>query len=167
MKSGNPPRRQEGVTYLVVLFFVAASSAMLAATAIICSHERQRQKEEELLWIGNQFREAIGLYYQRTPGAVKRYPEKLEDLLEDKRYLITVRYLRQIYRDPMTGKAQWGLIAAPSGGFLGVHSVSESEAIKVTDRPNGESSRTARHADWAFAYVPPPNPASGAVGKKP
>jgi hypothetical protein len=108
MKSGSPPDRQTGITYLAVLFFIAASSAMLAATGIIWSHERQRQKEQELLWIGNQFREAIGLYYQRTPGAIKRYPERLEDLLEDRRYLTTARYLRQIYRDPMTGKTQWG-----------------------------------------------------------
>ena len=106
------PARQSGVTYLLVLFFVAASSAMLAATAIIWSHERQRQKEEELIWIGNQFREAIGLYYQRTPGAVKRYPEKLEDLLEDRRYLTVARYLRQIYRDPDDRQVAMGLVAS-------------------------------------------------------
>jgi hypothetical protein len=142
MKSGSPQRRQSGITYLAVLFFVAASSAMLAATGIIWSHERQRQKEAELLWIGNQFREAIGLYYQRTPGAVKRYPESLEDLLVDRRYLTTVRYLRQIYRDPMTGKAQWGLIPAPEGGVMGIYSLSELRPI-----------RTA--ADWKFTYAPP------------
>jgi hypothetical protein len=168
MKSGNPPRRESGVTYLLVLFFVAASSAMLAATAVIWSHERQRQKEEELLWIGNQFREAIGLYYQRTPGAVKRYPEKLEDLLEDKRYLTVARYLRQIYRDPMTGRAQWGLIPAPSGGFMGIQSLSDSSPIKFTEmRANGESFRAARHADWTFTYTPPLKSQGGASAKKP
>src|SRR5207249_4031136 len=112
-----PRTRQQGFTYLAVLFFIAVSGAMLAATGIIWSHERQRQKEEELLWIGNQFRQAIGLYYYRTPGTVKRYPEKLEDLLEDKRYLTTQRYLRQIYRDPMTGESRWGLVSAPAGGI--------------------------------------------------
>jgi hypothetical protein len=167
MKSGSPAR-QGGVTYLAVLFFVAASSAMLAATAVIWSHERQRQKEQELIWIGNQFREAIGLYYQRTPGAVKRYPEKLEDLLEDRRYLTTARYLRQVYRDPMTGKAQWGLISAPGGGFMGIRSLSQSEAIKTIERQSdGTSAGAARHSDWIFTYLPPPTPAVGASAKKP
>jgi hypothetical protein len=148
MKSGSPPRNQSGVTYLLVLFFVAASSAMLAATAIIWSHERQRHKEEELLWIGNQFREAIGLYYQRTPGAVKRYPEKLEDLLEDKRYLTTARYLRRIYRDPLTGKPQWGLIPAPEGGFMGVRSTSTATPIRILEAAGS-------YYDWTFTYQPP------------
>jgi hypothetical protein len=148
MKSGSPPGCQSGVTYLAVLFFVAASSAMLAATAVIWSHERQRQKEQELLWIGNQFREAIGLYYQRTPGAVKRYPEKLEDLLEDRRYLTTARYLRQVYRDPMTGKVQWGLVAAPSGGIMGVRSTSAAKPVRVLE---GAGS----YAEWTFTYAPP------------
>ena len=156
MRSGKPPRRESGLTYLVVLFFVAASSAMLAATAVIWSHERQRQKEEELIWIGNQFREAIGLYYQRTPGAVKRYPGMLEDLLEDKRYLTLARYLRQIYRDPMTGKAQWGLIPAPDGGFMGVRSLSEARPMKTANFPSAlTSAATERYTDWTFAYVPP------------
>jgi len=148
MKSGKPPRRESGLTYLVVLFFVAASSAMLAATAIIWSHERQRQKEEELIWIGNQFREAIGLYYQRTPGAVKRYPEKLEDLLEDKRYLTVARYLRQIYRDPMTGKAQWDLVPAPGGGIIGVRSTSTATPIRILETAGS-------YNDWTFTYQPP------------
>jgi hypothetical protein len=147
MKSGSPAR-QAGVTYLAVLFFVAASSAMLAATAIIWSHERQRQKEQELIWIGNQFREAIGLYYQRTPGAVKKYPEKLEDLLEDRRYLTVARYLRQIYRDPMTGKVQWGLVLAPSGGLMGVRSTSAARPIRILEAAGS-------YSDWTFTYQPP------------
>lgn len=159
MKSGSPPRRQGGVTYLAVLFFVAASSAMLAATGIIWSHERQRQKEQELLWIGNQFREAIALYYQRTPGAVKRYPEKLEDLLEDRRYLTTARYLRQIYRDPMTGNALWRAIPAPGGGVMGVGSLSESRPIKVGNALPGVAPAGAKsYAEWQFIYVPPMAP---------
>jgi len=80
-------RFQRGFTYLVAMFAVAIAGLLLAVTSEVSSHSRQREREKELLYIGDQFREAIALYYQRTPGAVKRYPEKLEDLLEDKRYL--------------------------------------------------------------------------------
>jgi hypothetical protein len=146
MSSGSPRSRQGGVTYLAVLFFIAASGAMLAATGMIWSHERQRQKEEELLWVGDQFKQAIGLYYERSPGRVKRYPEKLEDLLDDKRYLTTQRHLRQVYRDPMTGKPEWGLIAAPGGGVMGVHSLSDLSPIR---------SGAMRYSDWRFIHEVP------------
>jgi type II secretory pathway pseudopilin PulG len=157
MSIGNARSRQRGLTYLALLFFIAASGAMLAATGIIWSHERQRQKEQELLWIGNQFREAIGLYHQRTPGAIKRYPEKLEDLIEDQRYLTRQRYLRQIYRDPMTGKAQWGLVAAPGGGIMGVYSLSELAAVKSGNFADTDRSLSGaeRYSAWRFVYVTP------------
>ena len=102
----------------------------LAAYGEMASHARQREKEAELIWIGNQFREAIGLYYQRSPGAVKRYPEKLEDLLDDRRFLARQRYLRRIYADPMSGKAEWGLVQAPEGGIKGVYRLAKDSPIK-------------------------------------
>ncbi|MGB3934164.1 MAG: type II secretion system protein, partial [Burkholderiales bacterium] len=111
--------RQRGFTYLAALFFVAVAGLGLAVTGELWSHARQREKETELAWVGQQFRQAIGLYYQRSPGAVKRYPERLEDLLEDKRYLTVQRYLRRVYADPITGKADWGLVPAPGGGIMG------------------------------------------------
>src|SRR5216684_3886243 len=93
--------RQSGFTYICALLLVAILAAALAATGEVWSRSRQREKEAQLIWIGNQFTQAIGLYYQRSPGTVKRYPEKLEDLLEDRRYLSGQRYLRRIYPDPM------------------------------------------------------------------
>lgn len=117
-----PGKRERGFTYLVALFLVAASGLGLAVTAEAWSQKRQREKEAELVWVGNQFRQAIGFYYERSPGSVKRYPEKLEDLLEDKRFLTTQRYLRRVYADPITGKTDWELIRAPAGGVMGVRS---------------------------------------------
>src|ERR1041385_7435826 len=144
MSSGRG-RAQRGFTYLVAMFAVAIAGLLLAVTSEVSSQSRQREKEKELLYIGGQFREAIGLYYQRTPGAVKRYPEKLEDLLEDKRYLTVARYLRQIYRDPMTGKAQWGTIPAPEGGIMGVRSTSAAMPIRVLEA-------VGSYSDWTFTY---------------
>lgn len=119
MRSGSPDRAQRGFTYIALLLAVALIGVGLIATSEVWSQSRQREKERQLLFIGNQFRQAIGRYYERTPGAVKRYPEKLQDLLEDKRYLVTQRYLRKIFRDPMTGKTEWGIIPAPGGGIIG------------------------------------------------
>lgn len=146
-----------GFTYVALLVAVAVMSLAAAGAAEIWSQARQRDRERELLWIGNQFREAIALYYHRTPGSMKRYPEKLEDLLEDRRYPMVQRYLRRLYIDPMTGKAEWGLVFTSAGQIVGVHSLSERRPIKVAgfDRENQAFENSQRYADWRFVYEPP------------
>ncbi len=154
MSSG---KNQQGFTYLTVLFLIAALGAGLAVTGELWSHTRQREKEAELIWVGNQFKQAIGLYYQRSPGTVKRYPEKLEDLLEDKRYLSMQRYLRKIYADPISGKPAWGLVTAPGGGIMGIHSTSEGRPVRLSPLVGDANSaaHAASHRDWRFVYEPP------------
>lgn len=110
------------------------------------SQSRQREKEIELIWIGEQFRQAIGLYYHRSAGAVKRYPSALEDLLQDPRFPNPQRYLRKIYNDPMSGKPEWALIPAPEGGIMGVHSLVHAPALRQV----GGST----YSDWHFVYEP-------------
>jgi type II secretory pathway pseudopilin PulG len=148
MSSGKPRRAHHGgFTYLSALLLIGVVAAGLGAIVESWSHARQREKEAELLWIGNQFKQAIGLYYQRSPGTVKQYPRTLEDLLEDRRYLTTQRYLRRLYLDPMTGKAEWALIAAPSGGIMGIRSTSTAKTIRTNDG--------ATYGEWKFTYEPP------------
>jgi len=151
MRNGRPAR---GFTYLGLLVLVAASGALMAGFGVLWSHERQREKERELLWVGEQLRQAIGLYYQRTPGSVKRYPEKLEDLLLDKRFLSTQRYLRRIFADPLTGKADWGLIPAPGGGIRGVYSQAAGAPVKRGNFDIDQDSfeRSDSYREWVFVY---------------
>ncbi|MEK6536428.1 MAG: type II secretion system protein [Actinomycetota bacterium] len=140
------------------MFAVAIAGAVLAATGIVWSRANQREKETELLFIGNQFRQAIALYYQRAPGASKRYPPKIENLIKDERYLTTQRYLRKVYIDPMTGKAQWGLVMAPEGGVMGVYSLSTAKPIKYAGFAKAEGkagfANATRYTEWRFTYVP-------------
>lgn len=152
---------QRGFTLLAVLSAVAVVGAILAGTGEVWTQSRQREKEQELLYIGNQFRRAIGLYYQRSPGGAPRYPERLEDLLEDTRYLTKQRYLRKIYRDPMTGKSEWGLVMAPQGGIMGVHSLSTARTIKQENfrRSDQKLVGASAYTGWLFTYEPDlPNP---------
>ena len=160
MRSGSPDRAQRGFTYIALLLAVALIGVGLIATSEVWSQSRQREKERQLLFIGNQFRQAIGRYYERTPGAVKRDPEKLQDLLEDKRYLVTQRYLRKMFRDPMTGKTEWGIIPAPGGGIMGVYSKSKDQPIKTADFPAEDQSfeGARRYSQWRFIYQPESNP---------
>jgi type II secretory pathway pseudopilin PulG len=148
MRSGSARNRQRGFTYLAVLILVAVLGVGLAAYGESWSRVQKREKETELVWVGNQFREAIGLYYQRSPGAVKRFPGKLDDLLEDRRFVSRQRYLRRLYRDPLTGESAWGLIPAPQGGIMGVYSLAEGPPLRNTG--------ISTYRDWRFEYVPPP-----------
>ena len=157
MPSGRPAAAQRGFTYLVMLLAVALIGIGLVATSEVWSQSRQREKERELLFIGNQFRQAIALYYWRTPGGAHQYPKDLEALLEDKRWPVTQRYLRKVYRDPMTGTQDWGVVEAPGGaGIMGVYSKSESVPIKTANFPaRWEKFAEARsYLDWKFVFTP-------------
>jgi type II secretory pathway pseudopilin PulG len=154
--------KEEGFTYLALMIAVAVGGAVLAAVGELTSHAQQREKEAELLFVGQQYREAIHAYYERSPGGAKRYPKKLEDMLADSRYATAQRYLRRPYPDPMTGKAAWGLVEAPDGGIMGVYSLSEAPPIKAGgfSKRDESFSDAARYADWKFFYTTstPPGP---------
>lgn len=157
--------RSSGFTYLTVLFALGILGAGLAAVGVNWSHEAQRQREEELLYVGEQIRKAIGGHYQQSPGTHKRYPEKLEDLLLDSRFLTVRRHLRRMYIDPITGRAEWGLVRAPDGGIMGVYSLGQGKPIKISGFGPYEVdfAGAETYADWRFIYVPPEQSAEAFV----
>lgn len=152
--------RQIGIAYIALLFFVATMSVMAAATASLWVTTNQRMKEKELLFVGTQLRNAIAAYYELSPGTVKRYPIALSDLLKDDRYLHTVRHLRRIHVDPMTGTPLWGEVKAPDGGIMGVHSLAKTEPTKRAgfDSEYAEFTGATSYAEWKFIYIPPLHP---------
>lgn len=148
--------RQGGFTYLTALFVVAILLGGLALTGEMWATAAKRQKEAELLFIGDQYRRAIGLYYEATPGSVKRYPRSLEDLIKDPRQARIERYLRKLYPDPITGKTEWGFVKAGDGGIQGVHSLSEDKPAKLAGFLTRDAGfeRAPKYADWLFVYAP-------------
>jgi type II secretory pathway pseudopilin PulG len=149
-------KRQKGFTYLALLIAVAVGGGVLAVIGELTSHAQQREKEAELLFAGHQYRQAIAAYYERAPGGAKRYPLKLEDMLEDTRHPMPQHYLRKLYPDPVTGKSEWGLMEAPGGGIMGVYSLAEVQPIKSGgfSRQDESFADAARYADWKFFYAP-------------
>jgi len=168
-------RAEQGFTYLTVLFIVAILLGGLAMIGEVWETSAKRDKEAELLFVGNQYRRAIGRFYEGTPGGVKRYPRTLEELLKDHRAPATQRYLRQLYPDPLGGK-EWGIFKAPDGGVAGVYSLSEEKPLKAANfklRDAGFDG-AQRYADWKFIYSPaaaaqttPQNPAPATPGTPP
>ncbi len=149
-------RCESGFTYIALLIMVAIMGVWLAATAEVWSMALKRDKEDELLFAGNQLRNAITMYYTHAPGPGNRYPAKLEDLLKDPRYPGTKRYLRKIYLDPVANGADWDLIKGPNGEILGVHSSSDEEPAKKSSFSLADQTfeDKAKYSDWEFAISP-------------
>lgn len=145
--------RQGGFSYLTVLFALAILASGLALAGEVWETSAKREKEAELLHAGNEYRKAIERYYLSGP---KRYPRELADLVRDPRQAGTVRHLRRLYPDPITGKNEWGLVKAGDGGIAGVYSLSEGAPLKIAGFAVRDASLEgkSRYADWQFVYVP-------------
>jgi type II secretory pathway pseudopilin PulG len=123
-----------------------------------------RDKEEELLFRGDQYRQAIERYYFAVPGR-PQYPKSIEDLLADSRTPSGKRHLRKKYQDPISGEdfeiitthtITAGVpIPAPPGvvpGIIGVHSKSDREPLKKGNFPDQYPDFAGKGAyhDWRF-----------------
>jgi hypothetical protein len=108
-----------------------------------------------LLFVGLQFRRAIQQYYENSPGQ-KKYPPTLDALLLDERMPTIRRYLRRPFRDPLTNGREWGLVLAPQGGIIGVHSLAEGRPIKQENFPAelDWQGGKRRYIEWQFIYLP-------------
>ncbi len=144
-------RAEAGYTYLLLLFAVAAMGLVTAGAAEMWSTLARREKEQELLFVGNQFREALRRYHEAVPDAPQRHPARLEDLLRDPRFPGVRRHLRQIYADPMTGHADWVLLRQ-GDLIVGVRSRAEGRPLKRSgfEQRDQDLAGAARYADWRF-----------------
>lgn len=128
----------------------------LAAAGTLWRTESQRAREAELLFIGDQYRQAIRSYYTLEP-ALPRFPASIDELLEDRRRTGIVRHLRRAWRDPMTGEA-FVLIHTPDGqGIVGVHSASTEAPFKTAGFALADEKFAGKqsYAEWHFVFEPP------------
>lgn len=146
-------RRQAGFTYLGLIIFVFILGMVGAATLKIGSLLQRAHAEQELLEIGAQFSAALDSYARATPRGQPPQPLSLQELLRDTRFPSPRRHLRRIFVDPVSGKAEWGLVRAGQGGrILGVHSLSQAAPLKLANfdkRFSGFENRE-RISDWKF-----------------
>ena len=118
MPSAKPKLRQHpeaGYTLLMVVFMVATMLITAMAVSPNLLTQGRREKEEELVWRGNQYARAIGLYYLKF----RKYPTKVDDLVKETN---GVRFLRQAYTDPMNkedGSWRFIYVNPANGQFIG------------------------------------------------
>jgi type II secretory pathway pseudopilin PulG len=86
---------------LIVAIFIIL--LMLGIAAPTVARELRREREVEAIHRGNQYVQAIRRFYLKNGN---HYPNSIEQLEKTN----NIRFLRQRYVDPMTGKADWRLI---------------------------------------------------------
>jgi len=109
-----------GFAYLAMLFAIAVLGIGLVAASEIWSTTVRREKQIELEWTGAQYVAAISSYYYASPLGARKYPNDLQELIEDKRYVTMRRHLRALYANPLTGARDWEVIKASDGLIRGV-----------------------------------------------
>ena len=151
-----PATKSAGFAYLGLLIAIAIMGLVQASLAVAWHADALREKEKELLFVGNQIRQALNLYYARSPAAALRQPLQLEDLLLDPRTPAHQRYLRKIYPDPITGKPEWGIIRGAGGEIHGVHSLSERKPLKQGGFARADKKFTGaqKYSEWVFMAGP-------------
>lgn len=148
-------RCASGFTYIGVLVGVGIMGIGLAALGTVWQTAAQREKERQLLFVGGEFRRAIQSYFEGSPGD-QRFPEKLDELVLDRRFPAVRRHLRRIYHDPMTGNVDWGLVLGPGNRIIGVYSRSTGHPLKSAGFGSGQEDfmGATTYADWRFVYIP-------------
>lgn len=123
MVKRRPPRAPNcaGFTYLWLLFVVAVMGMGVVSVSQLWVNVAEHDNAVQRAWAGAQFIRAVGSYYHAVPDA-RAYPPSLDALLEDRRFAVPRRHLREVYRDPGSGQGEWTVISAAGGGIKGVQS---------------------------------------------
>ncbi len=104
--------RQAGYAVIVVVLLLALVAIALTAAVPRVLTQGRREREEELIFRGEQYRRAIGLFNRKFG----RLPLSLDELL----YTSQLSFLRRAWPDPMSSKGEWRVIrVGPSGELIG------------------------------------------------
>lgn len=154
-------RREAGFTYVGLIVLVTIIGLVGAATLKADALLRRAAAEQELLEIGAAFSAALTSYAEATPRGQPPQPPSLEELLKDPRFPGTRRHLRKIFVDPVTGKAEWGIVWLNKGsgidgkgsGVVAVYSLSQSKPLKQANFDARFQNLEGREhiSDWKFA----------------
>jgi type II secretory pathway pseudopilin PulG len=141
-----------GFTFVWMLAALVVVSLGLAQVGPLWARQVQRDREAELLRLGKLYAEALDGYRRSAPGTLKRYPETLDDLLKDERFLGTRRWMRKAYPDPMRPGQPWRLVRDEEGRISGVYSASQDMPLQRTPVDLGITRlpEAMRYSDWVF-----------------
>jgi type II secretory pathway pseudopilin PulG len=185
--------RERGYAMVALIMAITVMAIAMTVAMPVWKHAAQREKEEELVFRGEQYVHAIGLFQRKYANA---YPPNVDLLVQQK-------FLRKKYKDPITnedfvpltqasqqGAAQPG--AQPGGGQRGGQPTTQGGQttgrgtgapaplggttaggapvggiIGVTSKSTDSSIRLykgrSHYNEWAFVFTAPPQAAGSAA----
>jgi len=166
-----------GYTYVAAIVTVVILGIMSAQAAQVWKTTMQREKETELIFRGTQIRNAMRAWYGMKDKSTAIDPKsghtnlnRLEDLVQDPSSAGKKRYLRKLYKDPMTGE-DFVLVKNSTQQVIGVASASELAPIKQGNFPldlePGDFEGKKKYSEWQFRCDRLPKPAVGGGAKLP
>lgn len=153
--------RDGGFTYLSVIIVVAIIGLVAAASLKLGATVQRSRAEQQLLVIGGAFSDALQSYADATPAGQPPQPPSLKELLRDPRFPTPHRHLRKIFVDPMTGKAEWGIVyLGGTTGVMAVYSLSDARPVKIGNFPARFQSLAGKRkiSEWRFVASGPVAP---------
>ncbi len=140
-----------GFAYLALLVALIIIGISTTVAVRYGSNISRHEKEKELLFRGEQYRTAIGLYVRANSA----YPQSIDDLLKDPK-TATKHYLRQKYKDPISGEDFVEIRDPLTNRITGVHSPSEKEPLKKANFPEQykDFEEKAKYSEWQFVSKP-------------
>ena len=140
------PVGSRGYTFPLMLIIVSAMAFGASRLELAESYRLKRDKEEELLFRGRAYIRAIQTFYKKN----NRYPRDLAELIDDKGPERR-RFIRQLYKDPVTG-GDFNPILGPEGTVIGVASSSSGAPFRHVDfeKELNDFDKAKTYADWKF-----------------
>ena len=97
---GSRSTDDHGYAMGALLVSLAVMSIMMSMALTVWGQAAKREREAELIFRGEQYARAVELYQRRYAGG---FPPDLESLVEQ-------RFLRRLYRDPMTDDGEFQIL---------------------------------------------------------
>ncbi|MDT8997656.1 type II secretion system protein [Paucibacter sp. APW11] len=135
-----------------MLLLVALMGLGMAAVGPLWAQQTQREQEAELLRVGGLYAAAIEAYRDGSPGLAKEYPARLEDLLDDRRFIGLTRHMRRLYPDPMMPSRPWGTVLDAAGRIRAVYSQGAERPLQRQTIELGMARLPVadHYSDWKF-----------------
>ena len=139
LPAGGPADR--GYALAALLVGLAVMGIAMSAALPVWSQAARRERELELIFRGEQYARAVGLYQRVYAGA---YPPDIDTLVEQ-------RFLRRRYRDPMVADGEFRIVyQAEASELLGDAAAAAPGAV-AADESGGAAGPGAARRQSGFA----------------
>jgi type II secretory pathway pseudopilin PulG len=138
-----PRQSDSGYAMAALLVGMTIMAVLMGAALPVWSQHMKREREEELIWRGNQYARAVGLFQRKYANT---FPPTIDILVEQ-------RFLRKKYKDPMTDD---DFQPIPAGG--GVPGQAASAGQGLQPRTGGSEPMPVQ------GFTPQRQPATGNEG---